>query len=232
MGFIDWVSGDPKPSGSWQGIGKGFSHDWCRYRRYSHCFFTDLLDDDATRLAGYRVYVPVDRGYCFRVKWEDQHACSVSQPGANVQGGYNDATVPWEAGGQRIPPTPEERSFIPSFGGGVTGGPLPLNPDGSQPATDSGEMARSAELAAHLLALRTSGRITMSEFREYAARIAPPPVKPAALGDPSQLSDLDHLKALADSGLLTPAEVEALTASMPPHQEASADGAAQTTPDT
>ena len=59
------------------------------------------LNSTATDLAGYAVWEPRDQGYCPRVKWDAQEQCQVSEPGPHVQGGYLDATMAWDAGGQR-----------------------------------------------------------------------------------------------------------------------------------
>lgn len=99
--ILDWISGNPRPNDSWHGVGTTHSHDWCRFRRDSHCWLSKDLNEEASKQAGYAVWNPVDRGYCFRVKWADQQKCPVGAPGPNVSGGFTDATVPWDQGGQR-----------------------------------------------------------------------------------------------------------------------------------
>lgn len=82
--------------------GSEWSHDWCRFRRNSQCFFPKELDRQASQIAGYAVWVPERRGHCSRGKWAEQEACPLSEPGPNVPGGFTDATVPWGQGGQRV----------------------------------------------------------------------------------------------------------------------------------
>lgn len=76
------------------------STDWCRYRRDNHCFYSKNLNVEASKQAGYAVWIPEDRGTCPRKAWTAQQACPMALPGKNVPGGYTDATVPWEQGGQ------------------------------------------------------------------------------------------------------------------------------------
>lgn len=100
-GIIDFIKGDSTPSPTWEGPGHNYSFDWCRFRKNSRCMFPKEMNKPATELAGYAVWIPEDRGYCPRVSWDDQKQCPVGEPGPNVPGGYTDATVPWEDGGQR-----------------------------------------------------------------------------------------------------------------------------------
>lgn len=72
----------------------------CRYRNNSHCFYSKNLDVKASTEAGYAVWIPEDRGPCWRVSWPLQESCPVAQPGPNVPGGFTDATVPYDQGGQ------------------------------------------------------------------------------------------------------------------------------------
>lgn len=67
------------------------SYDWCRFRRDSHCWYPKGLDGAATRLAGYAVWTPADRGRCPRGSWDLQERCPVGAPGPNA-GGLTDAT--------------------------------------------------------------------------------------------------------------------------------------------
>lgn len=108
MGLWDFISGSSRPSRTWAGPGHNWSFDWCRFRRDNRCYFTGELDQCATELAGYAVWIPRDRGYCPRIKWDDQEQCPVGEPGPHVPGGYLDATVSWDSGGQRngIPTPP------------------------------------------------------------------------------------------------------------------------------
>jgi ribosomal protein S18 acetylase RimI-like enzyme/8-oxo-dGTP pyrophosphatase MutT (NUDIX family) len=97
-GFADFVMGRPPP----EGPGHAYSYDWCRFRRDSHCWLPKELNEAASKQAGYAVWVPHDRGHCSRIKWEAQQRCPTGQPGPHSgQGGFTDATVSWEAGGQR-----------------------------------------------------------------------------------------------------------------------------------
>ncbi len=95
--FTDFVKGNP-PDERYKGH---LSYDWCRYRRDQRCKYSKNLDLAASEQAGYAVWVPEDRGMCFRSKWEAQQACEVAMPGPNVPGGFTDATVSWADGGQR-----------------------------------------------------------------------------------------------------------------------------------
>lgn len=100
-GILDWLDRKlspfaPEPGARW-------SYDWCRFRRNSHCFFPSHLDANATRLAGYAVWVPQDRGTCPRTTWDQQKRCPIGQPGPHSGDPHSltDATVPWSQGGQR-----------------------------------------------------------------------------------------------------------------------------------
>ena len=84
------------------------SLDWCCYRRASHCYYPDDLDEEATAEAGYTVWIPVDRGPCWRIAWkgkDGQQGCDLAQPGPNSKEPvvYLDATISWGRGGQRMP---------------------------------------------------------------------------------------------------------------------------------
>ena len=99
-GIVDFLIGSPKPSKTWAGPGHNWSFDWCRFRKNSRCMYPKELNKAATEEAGYAVWIPEDRGYCPRIDWEDQKTCTVGEPGQNVPGGFLNATVPWEEGGQ------------------------------------------------------------------------------------------------------------------------------------
>jgi 8-oxo-dGTP pyrophosphatase MutT (NUDIX family) len=78
--------------------------NWCRFRRDNHCFFPKELDVQATRVAGYDVWVPVDRGVCQRRRFDTQQECKIAEPGPK-SGDPNwkpDATRRWDQGGQRV----------------------------------------------------------------------------------------------------------------------------------
>lgn len=84
--------------------GRNVSYDWCRFRREQHCWYPRHLNTEATKEAGYAVWIPEDRGYCPRNRWEDQKICPApSEPGPRSGEPHRqvDATVPWEEGGQR-----------------------------------------------------------------------------------------------------------------------------------
>lgn len=99
-GLWDTLTGDSEPVGQWE-PGRNWSHDACRFRRNSHCYFPRNLNREASEEAGYAVWVPEDRGFCKRVSHDAQRACPLYEPGPNEPGGLTDATIAWEAGGQR-----------------------------------------------------------------------------------------------------------------------------------
>ena len=79
-------------------------NNWCRFRRDSHCWFPHELDVRATQVAGYDVWIPVDRGTCHRRRFDTQAECEISEPGPQ-SGDPNwkpDATRRWDQGGQRV----------------------------------------------------------------------------------------------------------------------------------
>jgi hypothetical protein len=93
--YLEKQNPDAATGGSW-------SFDWCRFRGRRRCYFPEKMNEEATKLAGYTVWIPEDRGLCGRDKWEDQKTCPVSEPGPNSgdpKGGL-DCTVAWEDGGQ------------------------------------------------------------------------------------------------------------------------------------
>lgn len=79
------------------------SRDWCRFRKNSRCMYPRNLDEQGTAEAGYPVWIPEDRGPCWRIAWDDQKVCSIAEPGPNSMEKvvFPDATVPWSQGGQR-----------------------------------------------------------------------------------------------------------------------------------
>ena len=96
-GLWDFIVGNPPPDKY-----KGYlSHDWCRYRRDHECYYSKNLNVAASEQAGYAVWIPENRGRCQRAAWSAQQACPMALPGPNVPGGFTNATVPWEEGGQR-----------------------------------------------------------------------------------------------------------------------------------
>lgn len=93
---INWLGNDmakADPSGQFT--------NWCRFRRNSRCFYAKNYDHERSQQVGYAVWIPEDRGPCPRSTWEQQKSCPISEPGPNVPGGFTDATIPWEQGGQR-----------------------------------------------------------------------------------------------------------------------------------
>lgn len=99
-GLWDIIRGNDEPVGEWE-PGRNWSYDVCRFRRESHCWFPKALNREASEIAGYAVWVPEDRGFCKRVEHDSQRACPLFEPGPNEPGGFTDATIAWEAGGQR-----------------------------------------------------------------------------------------------------------------------------------
>lgn len=81
---------------------RAYSFDWCRFRKNSHCMLPKDLNEEASKIEGYAVWIPHDRGQCVRGKWTQQQECPTGEPGPNSgSGGFLDATVPYEQGGQR-----------------------------------------------------------------------------------------------------------------------------------
>lgn len=100
--YTGWVNNRLPPDKQYV-PGAAASYDWCRFRKNSRCMYPKELNVEATKQAGYAVWVPVDRGRCPRIQWDEQRDCPVSEPGpysGDPQAG-TDATVPWEQGGQR-----------------------------------------------------------------------------------------------------------------------------------
>lgn len=106
-GFMDWMSDRVIDMAENRGITPDYftgpSHDWCRFRRDSHCFYPSRLHEEATRVAGYPVWRVFDRGFCPKQKWDDQRACPISEPGPNSREQRQgiECTRNWEEGGQR-----------------------------------------------------------------------------------------------------------------------------------
>jgi hypothetical protein len=59
--------------------------DWCAFRRDSRCFYPHTLDAEATAKTNGKsiVWQAIDRGNCPRIKWAEQEACPIGEPGAN-----------------------------------------------------------------------------------------------------------------------------------------------------
>ena len=66
-------------------------------------FYHKELDPVGTQESGYAVWVPYDRGLCWRDLWEQQKDCPVGEPGPHSGDprAMVDATVAWNEGGQR-----------------------------------------------------------------------------------------------------------------------------------
>ncbi len=96
-----WMKGEPLYDESYQGIGRTASYDWCRFRRMSHCWKSEELNVGACHEVGYAVWIPKDQGHCPRPKWTSQEQCPIGAPGPNTAGGFTNASVAWEDGGQR-----------------------------------------------------------------------------------------------------------------------------------
>lgn len=107
MSLWDFIMGNQNPSDTyqpghnWDGNGHG---NWCRYKNNSRCMYPTELNHEATKIAGYPVWIPVDRGFCPRNTWALQEQCPQGHAGQNVPGGLLNAAIPWDEGGQRIPP--------------------------------------------------------------------------------------------------------------------------------
>lgn len=181
-----WLSVNGQP-------GSRYSYDWCRFRRNSHCFFTGIVDTEASSQAGYAVYVPMDRGYCWRSAWETQRKCQSAQPGPNADDGfstlfggeelaYTDATVPWEAMGQR---GSKVKNYAPPGSAASTPWidthPVELAEDqrvtmtrdspALDPAATGGHVSNRTRALGDLVQLRTGGLLTFAEFKMLRARI-------------------------------------------------------------
>lgn len=193
-----WVDTQAPTVSAWMAanatVGRAYSFDWCRFRRNSHCYFTDIVDDDASQEVGYAVYIPMDRGTCWRAVWDVQRKCESAQPGPHANTGtfirgtgpaYTDATVPWEAMGQRdseltknyAPPsysakTPWLESFPPPMSDGdrVSQDHASLPLAGAPHARVLTSSARVRGLG-DLVQLRTSGYLTQAEFQLLRSRI-------------------------------------------------------------
>lgn len=103
---VDMIAAQPEDIRFDPETGRGPSFDWCRFRRARFCYFPDALDQAATDEAGYAVWIPVERGFCPREKWDGpdgQKNCPVGEPGPNADPSIAraDATVSWADGGQR-----------------------------------------------------------------------------------------------------------------------------------
>jgi hypothetical protein len=235
------VDGAKKPSaGQWMSANNSsnrrFTVDWCRFRRNSHCYFSGIIDEEATVQAGYLVHVPMDRGYCWRSAWEIQQLCGSSQPGprANSAPRYMDATVPWEALGQREYPTEiSKRYAVPLDGGadmiGAGESPAPLSPDdrvvvnlsdGPWPApptqTPVLEPAVDRPRAlADLVQLRTGGYLSWNEFKHFRARLGGP-AGPVPLGASDTKSRMrERVGGLLGLGVINDEEATHLAKRLP-----------------
>lgn len=100
---LDRVNKNLPPAYQTDDLSRTPSIDACRFRRTSHCWYPEFLDEAGTAEAGYSVWVPQDRGICTRAKHSEQRDCPMYQPGPESGESvvYPDATIPWDQGGQR-----------------------------------------------------------------------------------------------------------------------------------
>lgn len=89
-----------------QTVEKGYvsSYDWCRFRRASHCWYSYQIDDALSHELGRVIWIPQDRGMCPRIDWDAQKACPIGEPGPHTKdpNARPEATLPYDAGGQRL----------------------------------------------------------------------------------------------------------------------------------
>lgn len=228
-----------------------YSYDWCRFRRNSHCYFTDLVDHDASQEAGYAVYVPMDRGTCWRAKWNVQANCDAAQPGPHANdskfvglGGahgpaYTDATVPWEAMGQQG--TESAADYAPprfaAWAPWLKDGPRPLTPlervaphggpqrVGEEFTSPTLTNAGRVRALGDLVQLRTGGYLSQSEFQSMHKRIdSGRNVRTSAvpLGSRDALvQPADRLASLHGVGVLSTAERDLMLQRIGEHEPAS-----------
>jgi len=104
MSLWDFIVGNQKPSKTFQPGHNWDAGNWCRYKKNSRCMYPTEMNHEATKVAGYPVWIPVDRGFCPRGTWKLQSECPMGHAGQNVPNGFLDANTSWEEGGQRIPP--------------------------------------------------------------------------------------------------------------------------------
>jgi hypothetical protein len=216
-------------------VGRGYSYDWCRFRRNSHCYFSGVVDEEATQQAGYLVYVPMDRGNCWRTPWTSQQLCGSAQPGPNAkhEPRYLDATVPWESLGQRDYPTQISDRYAPPVIGAAQSAIGP----GESPAAMAPGMPVATQAAAgtrwppaprtnpvlepaverpralaDLVQLRTGGYLAWNEFKYLRKRLGGQ-VGPVPLGgSDAGVSPGARLSALRELGVLSAEELEYLSA--------------------
>lgn len=239
-----WEDAGPTKVSSWViangAPGRRFSVDWCRFRRNSHCYFSDIVDEQASEQAGHAVLVPMDRGYCWRSAWETQQKCGAAQPGPRATGSlfqpsrlvFTDATVPWEASGQRddgsqVTYTPPAHTVYRDILGSRA--PESLGDDervtetpdepilfGSNAPDRKLDNSQRARAIGDLVQLRTGGFLSFSEYRELRSRVEPGRrivTEAAPLGDHDAMTRADtRLDMLRRVGILTDGEHHGLSA--------------------
>ena len=103
--MLRWVDKWQKQRGyTWNYRNIPSPDSWCRFKSSeSHCMYPKKLDEQGTAEAGYPVWIPFDRGTCWRITDEQQQACHMAEPGPNTgrHDARPDATIPWSQGGQR-----------------------------------------------------------------------------------------------------------------------------------
>lgn len=140
--YLDDLNPDAAIGGSW-------SYDWCRFRRHRSCWYAEAMHVPATELVGYPVWIPLERGICWRDKWESQQLCPMAESGPNTgqRDAEPDATIPWELGGQRggwvNPNEPvDHRAMIaehPEILPMYCPHPRPFHPSAAEPGAGSGK---------------------------------------------------------------------------------------------
>ncbi len=85
-GLWDFIKGDDTPTENWAGPGHNPSFDSCAWRRNSRCWYPKDINREMTNQQGTVIWNGSDRGYCPRIKWDDQRACPMWSAGPNDGG--------------------------------------------------------------------------------------------------------------------------------------------------
>ena len=99
--IFDFLAGSDRPSSTWDGGGRNWSHDWCRYRRKSHCHYPEHIDGVRSQTERRPIFYVKDQGHCPFVSEQDQRQCPGSEAGI-LSRGQSNVSIPWELGGQRM----------------------------------------------------------------------------------------------------------------------------------